>query len=120
MTTKLKHTRWPWAVAIGVNRFILGPEPRDRSEREQGDNMRLVGLSATAPHHCVDPECPGDVNRRKLEAFEPMLAFIKKMTASDQQIPPRIREEAGYVLNLLHGVAGTGHDRPSHDQGVAG
>ena len=33
-------------------------------------NAALIALAPTAPHDCDDPQCPGDINRRKLESFD--------------------------------------------------
>ena len=34
----------------------------------------------TAPHHCMMPDCPGPVNKRKLEAFEDLLAALEAIS----------------------------------------
>ena len=33
----------------------------------------------TAPHDCMMPDCPGPVNKRKLEAFDDMLAGTQRL-----------------------------------------
>ncbi len=33
-------------------------------------NQRLITLAQSAPHDCGDPECPGVVNKRKLELYD--------------------------------------------------
>ena len=52
---KLKHILRPHI-------FMLGGEPID--------------LCAT-PHPCADPTCPGDINRRKLQAAEEMVRIMR-------------------------------------------
>jgi len=33
-------------------------------------NQRLITLAQSAPHDCGDPECPGLINKRKLELYD--------------------------------------------------
>ena len=40
----------------------------------------LVALACTAPHDCDVPDCPGPANKRKLEAFDDLLAACLAMT----------------------------------------
>ena len=35
----------------------------------------------TAPHDCMMPGCPGPVNKRKLEAFDDLLAAAERVAA---------------------------------------
>jgi hypothetical protein len=42
-------------------------------------DARLIELAPTAPHECSDPDCPGNVNRRKLLAFDGLLALAQKI-----------------------------------------
>ena len=50
-----------------------------------GDIQRLVcqgpvsRLARTAPHSCDVPGCPGPENKRKLEAFEDLLAALQML-----------------------------------------
>lgn len=37
---------------------------------EMEANQNLVLLSQSAPHDCGDPECPGFINKRKLELYD--------------------------------------------------
>lgn len=37
------------------------------------------------PHLCADPECPGDINRRKLELFDRLQALATHRTGIDWQ-----------------------------------
>ena len=40
----------------------------------------------TAPHYCMMPDCPGPVNKRKLEAFADLLAALQVLV-----LTPHIR-----------------------------
>lgn len=45
----------------------------------------LVKRALEVPHACPDPTCPGDINRRKLAAFDALLAACKAaMTYVDE------------------------------------
>lgn len=33
------------------------------------ENACVMACGHEAPHECADPQCPGDINRRKLEAY---------------------------------------------------
>ena len=46
------------------------------SERSEA-NARLIAAASTAPHDCTDPNCPGAINKRKLEAFDEMLEALR-------------------------------------------
>ena len=39
--------------------------------------VELVALACTAPHDCNARGCPGPVNKRKLEAFDDLLAALE-------------------------------------------
>ena len=41
------------------------------------DKNQQVVAACEAPHSCADPMCPGDRNRRKLEAAEEMASALK-------------------------------------------
>ena len=58
MTEKVVHGADPW-----------GWERVPRSE--------LVALACGSPHDCDVPNCPGPVNKRKLEAFDELLAALE-------------------------------------------
>ncbi len=40
-------------------------------------DANLIALAPTAPHECSVPGCPGPENKRKLEAFDSVLAALK-------------------------------------------
>lgn len=40
-------------------------------------NLRLMALAQHAPHDCGDPECPGVINKRKLELYDRFQECIK-------------------------------------------
>jgi hypothetical protein len=43
-------------------------------------NAHLIATACAAPHECSDPQCPGNVNWRKLELFDELLAAFKVFT----------------------------------------
>ena len=47
-------------------------------------NAELIALAPTAPHDC-DPDCPGAVNKKRLEMFEEMVAAITDALANCEQ-----------------------------------
>jgi hypothetical protein len=47
------------------------------TKNEEDGNAILVHLAPTAPHECDMPDCPGNANRRKLEAFDELLESSK-------------------------------------------
>src|SRR3990167_11147512 len=44
---------------------------------EWASNADLIILAPTAPHDC-DPDCPGAVNKKRLEMFEEMVEVVKR------------------------------------------
>ena len=84
LTDKLKHTPGPWLfdpayaqwgqVVRGESIGVIASAIRHghpHHTKDAGNNL-LLALAPTAPHHCADPNCPGDINRRKLEAIDEM------------------------------------------------
>ena len=57
----------------------------------------------TAPHDCMMPGCPGPVNKRKLEAFEELLAALeglhKEMTAVPAKAWLHLDAEVGEAID---------------------
>lgn len=61
---------------------IVAPTGRTKAGHSEGRaNAKLTALAPTAPHKCPDPQCPGNVNRRKLELYGELLAFIKPLAS---------------------------------------
>ena len=54
---------------------------RETSPGHWPGNTRLLALAPTAPHHCADGRCPGEVNRRKLAAFAGLFALLEREVA---------------------------------------
>lgn len=48
-----------------------------KSWEEHLANLRLMALARQAPHDCGDPECPGVINKRKLELYDKFQYAIK-------------------------------------------
>lgn len=73
----------------------------------QDGNAQLLALAPTAPHECVNSECPGNVNQLKLEAFDKLKTAAERMAGflgawkhafqSVQMTPERYDEDSGLV-----------------------
>lgn len=76
MTEKIAHTKGPWTKQrpfAGILWDVFGPGAHPVAELIDNDgDAELLARAREVPHHCTDPNCPGDINRRKLEAFEAM------------------------------------------------
>ncbi len=88
---KLEHTKGPWKTDI-TTEICMGQEivrrklfyesdygpaevpfnSTSQSENTVMGNTTLRELATATPHFCADPQCPGDINRRKLQAAEEM------------------------------------------------
>ena len=75
---ELKHTKEPWHWhnektynLAGKGSYQDGNILQCKGKPSNGD-ADLIALAPAAPHDCDDPSCPGDMNRRKLEAAEGM------------------------------------------------
>lgn len=67
----IKHTdEGGWDAVISYHPLHGGGRGRVGDEGEDEGDIELMLLALTAPHDCDDPECPGAINKRKLEAFE--------------------------------------------------
>ena len=51
------------------------------TQKTLADHYHLV--ARTAPHFCDVPDCPGPVNKRKLEAFEELLDSLVRLIDSN-------------------------------------
>lgn len=49
-------------------------------------DARLRAVYDTAPHHCAVPDCPGDLNRRRLEAFDQMRKVLRFLSANPAEM----------------------------------
>ena len=83
MSDKLKHAPGP-VFAVGY-----GPRWWGNSPAKHADNTRvLVERAHTAPHHCIDLYCPGNINRRKLDLFPSIVkALAELVSAHDADAP---------------------------------
>ena len=61
------------------------------------DHYHLV--APTAPHSCDVPDCPGPVNKRKLEAFDDLLAALTKIATAPEGAYSRDKEQ--YLKNVI-------------------
>ena len=92
-----KHTPGPWPMHI---RHVHGtrdsdemsglgwdfdddlnpPTPQLRGVLSKAADAKLVERTHEVPHDCDIPNCPGPVNKRKLEAFDDLLAACLAVT----------------------------------------
>lgn len=47
-------------------------------DEEDSANMKLIAFAQHAPHDCGDPECPGVINKRKLELYDKFQVAINE------------------------------------------
>ena len=91
----MKHTKGPWeyqkrrsdeylvkgptgaGYIATVYAAIVGDGPFQA-------NAELIASAPTAPHDC-DPDCPGGLNKKRLEMFEEMVAAITDALANCEQ-----------------------------------
>lgn len=83
----IEHTPGPWTYkeelganlsAVSSSKRVVAGIPNDGAINpdeltEQRANARLIAAAPTAPHECDDLNCPGNINRKKLEAFPDLL-----------------------------------------------
>jgi len=63
-------------------------------------NAALIAAAPTAPHECDIPGCPGVENKRKLDAFDDLLASLKDARDAIASLPP---DTLGYARDGLIG-----------------
>jgi len=80
----MKHTRGPWHWhnektynLAGKGSYQEGDILHCKGKPSNGD-ADLISLAPTAPHDCDDPNCPGAVNKKRLEMFEEMAEVVKR------------------------------------------
>ena len=84
MADKLKHTPGNWfrdeehemRVVVSSELGYSIADCGAVGSRGAEANAALIALAPAAPHDCEDPKCPGNINRRKLEAFEELRQLI--------------------------------------------
>ena len=99
---KLKHTNGPFVIKFfDESQSVLLPITKeDRqpliavvSMRPDGaGNCVLLSIAPTAPHFCADPQCPGEINRRKLEAAEELAKVCRE-----------IKDHVDFKMSMLPG-----------------
>lgn len=55
---------------------------------------KLIAICDRAPHECTVPNCPGDLNRRKLELLEEMLAALEDVMIMWKAPKPKKLDDA--------------------------
>ena len=96
MTTE--HTPGPWNRAYG-SRFwhshdagVTGPDGilvasaidfnEYARDEEVEANARLIAAAPEAPHDCGNPDCPGQINKRKLDVYPELLEALRNLVHS--------------------------------------
>ena len=115
----MTHTPGPWKVKkldgeIYINPSresgeyallakVHGARPRPgRSEDTAQANARLIAAAPEAPHDCEVPDCPGQRNKRLLEATEGLLEACR-LALKAQQLRTR---------KILHQIASEYSNEP--------
>jgi hypothetical protein len=79
--TAMTHTAGPWETYETVSAFYVAAGGTDllsiplteKFADEDRANANLIALAPTAPHDCEVKDCPGQRNKRLLEAAEGLL-----------------------------------------------
>jgi len=63
-----------------------------------------------APYYCADPQCPGDINRRKLEEYESLklqmsqvMAFYEQQKTkleAAEEMAKALKKSVGYLAHM--------------------
>lgn len=82
----IEHTKDLWTSQKGVfreevvsldrNNFSTFVANCGTNADSASNTLQIVAdhkAAINAPHECADPQCPGDINRRKLAAFDGLL-----------------------------------------------
>lgn len=90
---KLNHTPWPWCISGVIEDRVIMSKGANHSRKviartvsdgdnliEEFENRQLIVFAALAPHDCSDENCPGNVNRRKLELFNELIDACKAVS----------------------------------------
>lgn len=114
----MQHTPWPWHRDSLFDLRIWGQDERDgtiqvglavnetepygeRTRQRTMANARLLVLAPTTPHAC-SPDCPGEQNRRKLEAFDDLLKACQAVLSLSADI---------YAIGVSNSVKATSSER---------
>ncbi len=99
---EMTHTPGPWFASedyYGGPSVRTVPEPnskitgrdaifentgRGSGAPTQGD-VALLALAPTAPHECA-PECPGEMNRRRVAAFDELLKAARNLCVYNDEL----------------------------------
>ena len=81
------------------------PTPQLRGVLSKAADAKLVERTHEVPHNCMLPGCPGPENKRKLEAFEELLAACKLALRFSMGDNLRQHEVANYADQLAEAIA---------------
>lgn len=76
----IEHTPGEFRVTAQQDGFFVVPDRRP-SGKDLVGNVDLLTTATTAPHECSDPQCPGNVNRLKVEACASLFCACTKLLA---------------------------------------
>ena len=93
----IEHTPGELNITVQQDGFFVVPR-RKPSGKELVGNFDLLTMVLAAPHECSDPQCPGNVNRRKLEAFDRLLAVCERYHA---QFRKEVHRDEVTALSLV-------------------
>ena len=77
---------------------------REFTPEEEEANARLIAAAPEAPHACV-PECPGEQNRRKLEAYPDLLAALEEIAKGEGRFNRDPLEHATNTIEDMQSIA---------------
>lgn len=110
----MQHTPGPWKLWNGYGPLGDGKMRVARLGNDDGhgmwasegrdivgnrDDLELLTLAPTAPHEC-SPDCPGEQNRRKLEAFDTLLEACNALCNAGKTQAVYFVRDIGVALEL--------------------
>ena len=80
------------------------PTPQLRGVLSKAADAKLVERTHEVPHECDLPGCPGPVNKRKLEAFDELLAALDGLLATEANELGSALPNCSWCQEWLEGV----------------
>ena len=109
----IRHTPGDWVLEANgpcwnlrspdrVDHFLVLVGMLHNNPGELKANAHLIATARTAPHECADTQCPGNINRRKLEAFDGLLAVCEQYHT---QFRKEVHRDGATALSLVDASA---------------
>ena len=104
-------TGYRFPVVVGEVEYLTswkqGDPPKGSHATYDGNhaNAALLALAPTAPHYCGDPECPGELNARKLAAFDALLEAVRDAETCIEIMGSLNAEELATLKTLRAAIA---------------